>query len=105
MPPAPPAPPGDAAESCFFMSSIAPAVWYRLGSFRGSDLPDLPDLEAPLAPVALPPAAAEIAKSSAVEKSGSGEASEARVSQLSPEGDGGIPAEREGQMRLTEVQT
>ena len=99
-----PPPGGAAAGSCFFMSSMAPAVWYRLGSFLGSDRPDRPDLGAlPLAPAALIPAA-EIAESSAAEKSGSGEASEARVSQLSPEGEGGMPTEyRERREGLNEV--
>ena len=95
--PAPPpaAPPG---ESCFFMSSMAPAVWYRRGSLLGSDRPDRPDLEAPLAPVAQTPVA-EMAEFSAAEKSGSGEASEARVSQLSPEGDAGMPGNRREEVK------
>ena len=82
------------------MSSMAPAVWYRRGSFcRGSGRPDRPDFGAePFAGAA----AAETAEEPSA-KSGSGEASEApRVSQLSPEGDGGMPEDQTdeaGQMR------
>ena len=79
---------------------MAPAVWYRRGSFcRGSGRPDRPDFGAELLEGA---AAAETAEESSA-KSGSGEASEApRVSQLSPEGDGGMPGDKRdeaGQMK------
>ena len=79
---------------------MAPAVWYRRGSFcRGSGRPDRPDFGAePFAEAA----AADTAEESSA-KCGSGEASEAsRVSQLSPEGDGGMPEDQRdeaGQMR------
>ena len=90
-----PPPGGAAAGSCFFMSSMAPAVWYRRGSFcRGSGRPDRPDFEAGAGA-----AAAAVAESS--NSAGSGEASEApRVSQLSPEGDGGMPRDRVGEDTL-----
>ena len=77
------------------MSSMAPAVWYRLGSPLGSALPRCcPDLE-------LLVGAAAVASSAAGEKSGSSVGDllrrSARLSQLSPVGEPGIPAERGGQ--------
>ena len=82
------------------MSSMAPAVWYRLGSPLGSALPRCcPDLaEEP------PGGAAVVAVASSAaagEKSGSSVGDllrrSARLSQLSPVGEPGIPAERGGQ--------
>ena len=84
---------------CFFMSSMAPAVWYRLGSPLGSALPrccpeDLEEEDELLAGAAAAAAAAESSSGSSV---GDLLRWSARVSQLSPVGDPGIPAERKSQ--------